>query len=138
MGCGTAPDALAGGQGKEDLGRRQARQGSHEEAAFQLYRAVNKEARGNCNLLLQYGAWLMLQGKLEMGTRLWHQIPQQFIFKPSDKALQEYSQATEPAHYVVFLIPLGNTQKKPPCSSFLSYFLIVSGLSVLWRWVLVY
>lgn len=34
---------------------------------LQLHRAVNKEAQGNCNLLLQYVAWLMLQGKWAPG-----------------------------------------------------------------------
>lgn len=49
---------------------------------------------------------LRLQG---MGNG--HQIPEQFIFKPSNKALQEYSQATEPAHSRGFF-PL-ETQKEP-------------------------
>lgn len=73
-------------------------------------------SRGGCNLLLQYVPCLMLRGNRETGTRLWHQIPQQFIFKPSDKALQEYSQVTEPAHdagvgfcFVFFF--LGNTKE---------------------------
>lgn len=82
----------------------------------QLHRAVNKEARGSCNLLLQYVAWLMLQGKREMGTRLWHQIPEQFIFKPSDKALQEYSQVTEPAHNIFF--PPWKHKRNPCCLFF--------------------
>lgn len=34
---------------------------------LQLDWAVNKEARGNCNLLPQYVAWLMLQGKWAPG-----------------------------------------------------------------------
>jgi len=64
----------------------------------------------------------MLQGKWEMGTRLRHQIPQQFIFKPSDKAFQEYSQVTEPARNIFFL-PV-KTQKKPMLPLLLSCFSI--------------
>lgn len=114
-----APQVERGGRLRRGEGRAGLWPGRQRP---QLHQAVNKEARGSCNLLLQDVAWLTLQGKRETGTRLWHQIPQQFIFKPSDKALQEYSQVTEPAHNI-FFSPL-ETQKKSALPLFLSYFLI--------------